>query len=60
MCSKRINVIELNSCLNVKNTVYAPYALLRTRLKVNIENLQAVAAHLTYQQKLLENIKMTD
>ena len=39
MCSKRINVIGLNSCLNVKNTVYAPYyALLRTRLKVNIEN----------------------
>ena len=35
MCSKRINVIGLNLCLNLKNTVYA---LVRTRLKVNIEN----------------------
>ena len=32
-CSKWINVIGLNLWLDVKNTVYAPYALVRTRVK---------------------------
>ena len=32
-CSKWINIIGSNLCLDFKNTVYAPYALVRTRLK---------------------------
>ena len=30
-CSKSINIIGLNLCLDFKNTAYAPYALVRTR-----------------------------
>ena len=31
-CSKWISIIGSNLCLDCKNTVYAPYALVRTRL----------------------------
>ena len=32
-CSKWINVIGLNLCLNFKNTVYAPYAPVESGLR---------------------------
>ena len=46
MYSKRINVIGLNLCLNLKNTVYLPYMLVKTRLKWAY----------VYKQKTIKNV----